>query len=74
MKISVRILILVALIAMIAPSGYAQRFDSVFRSMPYFDKYYGFAGVASIPVSNRSFLGNPSVKGGALYVPRNAER
>ncbi|MFM8349420.1 MAG: hypothetical protein ACKOAR_15355 [Bacteroidota bacterium] len=64
MKISVRILILVALIAMIAPSGYAQRFDSVFRSMPYFDKYYGFAGVASIPVSNRSFLGNPSVKGG----------
>lgn len=64
MKVPMRFLLVIALISFFASVGHAQRFDSVFRSMPYFDKYYGFAGVAAVPVSNRSFLGNPSVKGG----------
>jgi len=64
MKVAEKCWVLIMVLIMVVNGAAAQRFDSVFRAMPYFDKYYGVAGVASLPLSNRSFLGKGTVRGG----------
>ncbi len=43
----------------------AQSYDTLL--MPYFDKYYGFGPVLSLPLSNRSFIDKTSLKGARFF-------
>jgi len=64
-KTACQMLVMIGLMSVVETS--AQRFDSLFRTMPYFDKYYGGGAMLSVPLSNRSFLSNPTTRGGRFF-------
>jgi opacity protein-like surface antigen len=43
----------------------AQSYDTLL--MPYFDKYYGFGPMVSLPLSNRSFIDKTSLRGARFF-------
>jgi hypothetical protein len=43
----------------------AQNYDTLL--MPYFDKYYGFGPLLSVPLTNRSFIDKVSLRGARFF-------
>jgi len=67
MKSKTAISVILPMLLVVSFNASAQRFDSLFRAMPYFDKYYGGGAMISVPLSNRSFLAKPTVRSGGFF-------